>query len=119
MRFTDSGTRVSRGGRRSVRTGAAACLVLFGLATPAVQGEEQSDSVSEREMAAFAAAARELQVMRGKARLPVGRAVRKRMVEAVRERGLTVDRYNRIARQVRQDTGLNARYRRAWRELGG
>ena len=80
---------------------------------------QESEAVSAQEMAAFAAAAREIQVMRSKARRPVARAVRERMKALVREQGLTLERYNGIATRVRKETGLYARYQEAWRDLGG
>ncbi|HKJ87485.1 MAG TPA: hypothetical protein VKA48_03165 [Gammaproteobacteria bacterium] len=69
-------------------------------------------------MTAFTRAAREIQVIRSKARRPVGSAVRARMVRVVRGEGLTVERYNRIAAGVRRKAGLYARYQKTWRSLG-
>jgi hypothetical protein len=90
-------------------------------AAPAVAqqaGAGQDPSAEQRiggdELAAFARAARAVHALRQGETEPVTAAVRKRMVEAVEGAGLTLERYNAIARRVRQEGDLYARYQEAW-----
>ena len=61
-----------------------------------------------------ARAARAVHALRKGETEPVGAAARARMVEAVEGAGLTLERYNAIARRVRQEEDLYARYQEAW-----
>ena len=92
------------------------------LAAPALasaqQGGGQDPAAGERlgqeELAAFARAARAVHTIRKGESAPVAAAVRQRMVAAVKEQGLTLERYNAIARRIRQEEDLYARYQEAW-----
>ena len=85
---------------------------------PGARAAGSGDRIGSSEMDAFTAASREVMGLCRQSPRPVGRDVRQRMVEAVRSRGLSVSRYNEIARRIRQESGLFVQYREAWRTLG-
>jgi hypothetical protein len=108
---------------RSTRAGSRlAALFLCGLVTALPAAAQPADGgdpagakgVSEQEMAAFARASRAVRALSKGETEPVGAEVRARMVEAVKAEGLAVARYNTIARRVRQQQDLYARYQQAW-----
>ncbi|MEF8982947.1 MAG: DUF4168 domain-containing protein [Thiohalorhabdus sp.] len=78
------------------------------------------ERIGEDELAAYVRAAAAVRAIRKGETEPVDPAIRRRMVKAVEERGLTLERYNAITRRIRQDEDLYARYQEAWsREEGG
>ena len=100
---------------------AVAVLLATLVAAPAAgqqPGAGQDPSADQRigteELAAFARAARALHALSKGEIEPVGPAVRARMVEVVEGAGLDLGRYNAIARRVRQEEDLYARYQEAW-----
>ena len=92
--------------------------LLLAAPVPAQQAAGQDpaagDRLGQQELAAFARAARAVHTIRQGETEPVAPAVRQRMVEAVTAQGLTLERYNAIARRVRQEEDLYARYKKAW-----
>ncbi|MEF8793951.1 MAG: DUF4168 domain-containing protein [Thiohalorhabdus sp.] len=112
MRFTDPGA-----GCRLVLL--ATMLAAAGPANAqAGEGSERksaaADRVGEDEMAAYVQAARAVRAIRKGETEPVGPAIRRRMVEAVADKGLSLERYNAITRRIRKDEDLYARYQEVW-----
>jgi hypothetical protein len=81
------------------------------------EGEGAPSRVSAEELADFAAVVRQIRRMRAAEKVPVSGRVRDRMVEAVKAQGLTVERYNTLARRIREDEALYRRYQKAWNRL--
>jgi len=77
---------------------------------PAASGER----IGQDELGAYVRAARAVRAIRKGETEPVGPAIRRRMVKAVEERGLTLERYNAITRRIRKDEDLYNRYQKAW-----
>lgn len=69
------------------------------------------------EVRAFVRASQAVQKLRQNAEAPVSADIRRRMASAVEAEGLSVERYNTIARRVRSNEAVYERYQEAWTQV--
>lgn len=117
MRFTDNRARYRL----------VLLVAMLGVAGPApaqpgastAEDSAAAEAIGEDEMAAYVKAARAVRAIRKGETEPVGPAIRRRIVEAVEEQGLTLERYNAITRRVRNNETVYTRYQELWNDAKG